>query len=109
MPYAYSENGLVILSEDGLPRRGGAMNTRQAFEHLASLVHCESHILRLHEKLLAHNIWLWRKGMVESHLGIESKSVAHWSGFVDRIKRDGCRGSIPDFEEIERLIAWIQG
>lgn len=100
--------GEVIL-ENGLPTKRGQMNTREAFFFMASQPAVLKNIENLHQKLTACNIWLWKKGMIEKHLGIRGKGMGVWSRFNERVDTEGCQAVIPDFQEVERLVAWIRG
>jgi hypothetical protein len=98
--------GKVIL-ENGLPTKKGVWKTQDAYKRMATSRGAKVHIKNLHEKLLAQNIWLWRKGVIEVHLGISGKTPAHWAGFVNSLDTKGYRKVIKDHKEVKRLITWI--
>jgi len=74
------------LSEDGLPCKGGTLRPEEAYEVLAADNAAAENIGRLHERLQVQHIWLWTKGAVERHLGLESKEASEWSEFRRRIR-----------------------
>ncbi|MDK2593533.1 ATP-dependent nuclease [Pseudoalteromonas obscura] len=61
----------------------------------------------LHDKLRVHNIWLWTKGAIEKHLGIENKSESAWAAFKAKIKSDGVEASCTEFQSILECSQWI--
>lgn len=99
--------GKVDLDGNGLPTKKGIWKTQEAYKRMAISRGAKTCIKNLHEKLLAQNIWLWKKGVIEEHLGITGKTPAHWSMFVNRLDTHGYKTAIVDHKEVKRLIAWI--
>ncbi|MGR5500745.1 ATP-dependent nuclease [Vibrio sp. DNB22_10_4] len=66
-------------------------------------------IKRLHDKLLAHNIWLWKKGAIEAHLGLTQKNEQAWANFKQQLESqsNNIDAICPDENEIEELLDWI--
>lgn len=100
-------SGDVIL-ENGLPTKSGKLNKVQAYQKMLTDTNAQKSIEKLHNVLKEKGIWLWKKGDIEIHLGITGKKHKFWSGFVERVKHEGCEKAIPDFEEVQRLVQWIK-
>lgn len=89
----------------GLPRRG-ITRAYEAFALLASDPNATTSIASLHAKLLAQNIWLWKRGAVEAHLGTSSKSESEWARFQADVSTSGIDSVCPDAQSIKDMLAW---
>jgi predicted ATP-dependent endonuclease of OLD family len=105
--------GEIEITSEGLPKKSkeaGKKNKDEAFYDMAMSDAGQIHIQNLHNKLKAQNIWLWRRGSIEAHLGLQGKTEQIWARFVKKLTdSDDVHHSIPDFEEVQRLVAWIKG
>lgn len=64
----------------------------------------------LHDKLKAHNIWLWTGGDIEYHLGITGpKDVTSWVPFSAQLSERSYDEVIFDSRTVEALVKWIRG
>ena len=97
------------LAEDGFPRKGGEITPSAAFVLLSAQPQAQAHIESLHDKLLNHNIWLWKKGAIEEYLGIEGKNERAWAAYKVLLHQNGCEETLTDFEGTQALINWIKG
>lgn len=96
------------LAEDGFPRKGGEISPSAAFVLIAAEPAAEAHIENLYEKLLNHNIWLWKKGAIEEYLGIEGKNEKSWAAYRVLLNQNGCEATLNDFDGTKALIDWIK-
>ncbi|MGE6104814.1 ATP-dependent nuclease [Aeromonas veronii] len=64
----------------------------------------------LHDRLLEKNIWLWKRGAIESHLGLRSKNENEWARFKSCIDNTdiGIKNSCADFNSVDALIKWLR-
>lgn len=93
------------LGTDGFPCRGGAINVATAFERLAANYPVE--IGRLASILIAKNIWVWSKGAIEAHLGIQKNDSDRMS-FLQTAKANMNTNHARDGQSLIDLINWIQ-
>lgn len=96
------------LGNDGWPtNRESAISTAEAFSIFAN--HPEGSVFanNLDIKLRTHNIWVWKKGVIEQHLGIDGKSENVWASYVNRFNDDVPNNVIADFEEVLACVNWI--
>ncbi|MFG1501103.1 AAA family ATPase [Halobacteriovorax sp. XZX-3] len=92
-----------LLGNDGFPKNGGSISAAAAYEWLATTAVQE--VENLHNELKAKNIWLWKKGTIETHLKLAEKNNLEWSKFKSRIEgtsldiecRDECLHSLLDW------------
>jgi len=98
----------IGLDSDGWPTNiNSSMSASQAFALLASQPEIQTNINNLHTKLLTHNIWVWKKGSIEEHIGLKGKSEQIWATFVNRLSQDPIQNIIPDYQEILTFIEWL--
>ena len=97
----------ITLEPDGWPRSSPTMSAAQAFAVLANEPAVQGNITNLHTKLQVHNIWMWRKGTIEVHLGLPGKSEAHWSDFVTSLRTQALHDVAPDHQEITDCVNWL--
>lgn len=107
-----SENGEIELASDGLPKNtkeAGKKKRNEAFCEMAASEQGKNHVKNLHDKLKEKGIWLWKKGAIEAHLGLSGKTTLVWARFVKEISEaNDVSAIIPDFEEVQSLVAWIR-
>lgn len=56
----------------------------------------------------SQKIWIWKKGAIEAHLGIESKNESAWALFKTNIKNNGLSNTCSDYQSIVDLIDWLR-
>ncbi|MBL1271930.1 MAG: AAA family ATPase [Oceanospirillales bacterium] len=99
----------IALDQNGLPsKRNSPVSPSKAFEILAEHDDARPSIESLHQHLKNNRVWLWRKGAIEPHLGLEGKGPAHWASFSDRLSRDGFEAVCADHQSIRELFNWIR-
>jgi putative ATP-dependent endonuclease of OLD family len=98
----------ISLDNDGWPtNKNSSMSASKAFAFLANQPNVQQNILNLHEKLLLHNIWFWRKGTIEEHLGLQGKSEQIWATFNSQLVQGTIQEVIPDHTEVTACINWL--
>ncbi|MGB7479149.1 MAG: ATP-binding protein [Burkholderiaceae bacterium] len=102
-----AQRGLVTLHDSGLPKNGSTGSASDGFKVLAEEPDAREPISRLHDQLVAQNIWLWTKGSIEAHLGITGKTEANWSGFQRRMQEEGLLRICIDYASVQSLVNWL--
>lgn len=98
----------IALEADGYPtNKNSSMSAAQAIAFLAAELPIQQNIMNLHAKLLLHNIWLWKKGAIEEHLGLVGKTEQVWANFVNQLKVSPLNVVVKDPAEIIAYIAWL--
>lgn len=103
----FQQNNTVLgfnLGADGFPCKGGTMRVSEAFEALAQ--NKVNEINRLASILLNHNIWVWKNGAIEAHLGIQKNDPNRMS-FLQTAKNNGNVNHATDSNGLNALINWI--
>ena len=78
-----------------------------AYAMMASMEEAQQPIRSIHAKLRSQGIWVWTKGAIEEHLGLEAKNEQAWSKFIERSKSPNFIKTLPDYASIEELCRWI--
>jgi putative ATP-dependent endonuclease of OLD family len=103
-------NNPIKLGEQGFPvgdkSDGGIMKPAAAYAFLAQEPKGGAVTKRLHEILLTHDIWLWQRGAIEQHLGIEGKKESAWMDYLDDLAQQGDQ-AIEDLAGVKDFVAWI--
>lgn len=98
----------IALEADGFPtNRNSSMSTANAIAFLAAQPAVQQNIINIHSKLLAHNIWLWKKGAIEEHLGLIGKNEQVWATFVNTLANNNLNSCATDHAEIISCITWL--
>ncbi|GAA0404654.1 ATP-dependent endonuclease [Cocleimonas flava] len=98
----------VTLNGNGLPQKNSTINAAGAFEVLASQAAAIPLIESLHEKMKAQNIWIWKKGAIEAHIGITSKNEIAWAKFKNDVITDGLSQTCNDHQGLLDLVDWLR-
>lgn len=101
-------NGQATLDNDGLPKRTTDRTASEVFAVLAAHKDALTPIERIHIKLLAHDIWIWRKGSIEVHLGLPGKSERIWAEFKNNLEKSSVEDIVADANGIKSLLEWIR-
>ena len=102
----FTENNDITLSAEGLPQKGDSLNAPQAFKWLGEQADMDEHIEALHQLLKSENIWLWKKGAIEEHLGLTAKNEQTWARFKQRIDDDEF-GTVVTNADVIDMLNWI--
>lgn len=98
----------IALEADGYPtNRNSSMSASDAIAFLAAQQPIQQNIINLHTKLLAHNIWLWKKGAIEAHIGLAGKTEQIWANFVNQLQANPLNVVATDHAEITACITWL--
>ena len=98
----------IALEADGYPtNKHSSMSASKAFAFLALLPQVQQNIDNIHRKLLGHDIWIWRKGAIEDHLGLTGKTEQVWANFVNQLKTNNLSIVATDHIEITNCINWL--
>lgn len=102
-----SAAGQVTLNPTtGMPMRGGAVTPAAAFALMAAEPDATQPIEELHQLLLAQNIWLWKIGAIENHLGLAAKNELEWARFQVRLEAVGFQQACADPQGVADMVAW---
>ena len=96
----------ITLDQAGLPMKG-VVKASEAYAILAQELDAVPHIDALHNLLLEQGIWLWKKGSIENHLGLQSKDERAWAHFQTELDRVGIQALCPDPQSIRAMVAWV--
>jgi len=105
----YEDENLTKLN-DGLPTNknldNGMLKVSQIFEKLA--IDCPNEVNNLHEILRGKQIYLWKKGTIETHCELEGKNESIWSAFVNRLNTEGVNDVLNHKADFEDLLTWMK-
>lgn len=90
----------LALDAGGLPSKSNGASAEQGFAKLAQHPDAREAIAQLHAELLDQGIWIWNRGSIEQHLGLDGKKEPHWADFEERLYRDGFRVAVDDPEGV---------
>ena len=102
-----ADAGECNLDREGLPTGGGELSPIEVYARLAEDTEAAPRIESLHAKLLEKNIWLWKFGAIENHLGLQTKSEQGWANFLEDIRTSEF-DSIPDKSGVLDFLDWIE-
>lgn len=102
-----SLNNLCALETNGLPKNSQICSAAEAFALMATQPNASTYIDSLHNKLLQHNIWIWKSGAIEAPLGLSGKKPQHWAAYKTRVRNVTFAQSCPDPTTIIALTNWI--
>lgn len=97
----------IALGSNGWPAKSPNMTAAEAFIVLANQAEAQVHIESIHQKLLLEGIWLWKKGSIETHLGITGKDELVWVNFVSLLSSTNHRDLISDYDGVGACISWL--
>ena len=93
---------------NGLPvNKHSNISASTAYAMMASMPEAERPIRNIHNKLCEQGIWVWTRGAIEEHLGLNGKNGMVWRNFIERSKSKNFVQTLPDYDGIEALCQWI--
>ncbi len=93
---------------NGLPvNKHSNISASTAYAMMASMPEAERPIRNIHEKLCDQGIWVWTRGAIEEHLGLNGKNEMVWRNFIDRSRSKNFLQTLPDYDGITALCQWI--
>ncbi|MCR4305320.1 MAG: AAA family ATPase [Gallionella sp.] len=93
-----------VLDASGLPMKGGALSAEEAFVAMAGNMYLA--VQNLQAKMLPHEIWIWGKGAIEAHLGIQKNDPARIS-FLSTMTASNNLHHATDAAELQSALSWI--
>ena len=93
-----------VLDPTGLPKKGGTLSAEEAFEVMAG--NMTPTIQNLRTKMLPHDIWVWGKGAIEAHLGIQKNDPARIA-FLSTMTTSNNLHHATDAAELQSALNWI--
>lgn len=100
-------DGHVALDDQGWPKRHQGVPAIAGFELLGQHGDAMPCIDRLHDILIGHGIWVWKRGAIEAHLGI-SKTAAAQMAFIENIEDEAYIAERPDYAAVAAAMAWLR-
>jgi putative ATP-dependent endonuclease of OLD family len=103
------EGADFYLDSDYFPKKGGTLTAAQAWEVFAATDQGRAIVERMHERLLAHGIWVWTLGTIETALGTAHKgegAIQSLEQSLPEMDRETIR---TQFAEIAGLLDWFGG
>ena len=92
----------------GIPvSKKSRVSASDAYAMMAALPEARKPLQNIHDKLEKSGIWVWTRGAIEQHLGLEGKNERTWHHFIERVHSEDPHRFLPDYEDIHRLCAWI--
>jgi hypothetical protein len=104
---ALEQNGGLKLGDDGFPQRHNGRNAAQGFELLAAHPDAEAPIAAIHDAMKAQGFWVWKRGAIEPHLGLNAKNASTWSKFVRDLAADQTCSFVADPPGVADLCEWL--
>ncbi len=97
------------IDADGLPTKKGAitqnpLSASEAYELLA--VNRADEIQRLAEILKSENIWIWKRGAIEAHLGVQKNDVDRMN-FLHMMSANANLNHATDSISLIEFITWL--
>ncbi len=93
---------------NGLPvNKHSNISASMSYAMMANMEEAQQPIRSIHMKLRNQGIWVWTRGAIEEHLGLEAKNENAWSRFIERCKSPDFIKTLPDYPGIKELCDWI--
>lgn len=102
------EEGRIGLADDGLPKKFGETSAAQAYEIMAAEPDAQQFIEIIHEHFTAKNIWVWKNGTIETHLGLPGKTAAVHNAFLSNFTNDEFRRARPNYDHVQSMLDWLR-
>jgi putative ATP-dependent endonuclease of OLD family len=101
-----ADDGQLELSNDGLPKNSNLCTASEGFELLAADAEAIPIIATLVEDLKQQHIWIWTKGAIEAHIGIEKNFTAQRQ-FVESLAAGNALDGIPDLGAVHAAMNFV--
>ena len=93
-------NGIPVNKHSNIP-------ASKAYAMMAAMPEAKEPIKNIHDKLCKQGIWVWTRGAIEEHLGLDGKNEMVWRNFIERCKSKNFIQTLPDYDGITALCQWI--
>ena len=100
--------GKIDLAEDGFPKKFGEVTAAKAYEIMAAEVDAREHIDAIHAHFKGQGVWVWTDGTIEKHLGLEGKTASVHSTFLSSFPDMEFRRALPNYENVQLMLAWLR-
>lgn len=92
----------------GIPvSKKSRVSASEAYAMMAALPEAQKPLKNIHRKLADIGIWVWTRGAIEQHLGLNGKNEHVWHQFTERVRREDPHQFLPNYNEIRSLCDWI--
>lgn len=92
----------------GIPvSKKSRVSASEAYAMMAALPEAQKPLKNIHRKLADIGIWVWTRGAIEQHLGLNGKNEHVWHQFTERVRRENPHRFLPNYNEIRSLCDWI--
>lgn len=100
---------LLDLNNDNVIQMRGDLPNAKHCAKMAEYERSHAAIDSLHNKLLEQNIWLWKKGAIEAHLGLGAKNEHEWARFKNNSENPdiGIEETCLDYQGVNALVEWL--
>ena len=100
----------IELGDDGFPKKSGALTAAEAFCLLAEDNEGREIAQRMHSLLKTKGIWLWTRGAIEDHLGLERKNEKARRDFCFDVQAEDAdlTNLVPDLATVRAFFDWLE-
>lgn len=99
------------ITDDGWPTNKGSIKADEVFAKLAQTPEMKVHIEAIIEICKAADIWVWRNGTIENHIGLESKKKGEkqWKQFNADVTAKGLKETVDksSFAQLTTAVEWL--
>lgn len=99
------------ITEDGWPTNKGAIKADEVFAKLAQTPEMAEHVEAVIQICKDADIWVWRNGTIESHIGLESKKKGEqqWKQFNSDVNAKGLKETVDEqlFNQLKNAVEWL--
>lgn len=103
-----SEGICEIDASTGLPKGSVHGPASDAYRKLAADARVKDELDRIVSRLQELGIWVWRRGTIEDHLGVQQKDTKAWSSICDAVVAGGLDAGVQDPAAFRDLAAWLE-
>ncbi|MDA3911050.1 MAG: AAA family ATPase [Bacteroidales bacterium] len=99
------------ITEDGWPTNKGSIRADEVFAKLAQTPEMNEHVEVIIRICKEADIWVWRNGTIESHIGLESKKKGEhqWKQFNSDVNAKGLKETVDQelFNQLKNAVEWL--
>jgi hypothetical protein len=100
------EGACRLNEQTRLPTACNGRSAADAFRVLADDERIKGALDVVVRELREAGVWLWRRGAIESHLGIEQKTPRAWAALCDAVRQRGLGDAVSDESGIRDFVNW---
>jgi len=98
----------IDIGHDGFPTKRGNLNATEAFAAFAGDDDGRAIASRLHDRLKSKDLWLWKNGAIEDHLGDVPKTESGWAAYRARLASEALENVVEDVDSIKAFFQWLR-